>query len=81
MVSGGRRGSIVLAGERKGSSTHSGEWRGSAVLSGASSLLHLGRAAQGQRENTETVAKLPQPAQPRYHARGARPEDHVITKY
>ena len=30
-------------------------------------------------ENTETVAKLPQPAQPRYHTRGARPEDHVIT--
>ena len=35
----------------------------------------------GQRENTETVAKLPQPAQPRYHAWGARPEDHVITNY
>ena len=38
----------------------------------------------GQRENTETVAKqkqLPQPAQPRYHARCARPEDHVITNY
>ena len=35
----------------------------------------------GQRENTETVAKLPKPAQPRYHARGARPEDHVITNY
>ena len=32
-----------------------------------------------QRENTETVAKLPQPAQPRYHAWGARPEDYVIT--
>ena len=31
-----------------------------------------------QRENTETVAKLPQPAQPRYRAWGARPEDHVI---
>ena len=31
-----------------------------------------------QRENTETVAKL---TQPRYHARGARPEDHVITNY
>ena len=28
------------------------------------------RAAPGQRENTETVAKLPQPAQPRYHVRG-----------
>ena len=82
MVSGGRRGSIVLAGERKGSSSHLGEWRGSGVLSGASSLFHLGRAAPGQRENSETVAKqkqLPQPAQPRYHARGARPEDHVIT--
>ena len=37
--------------------------------------------APGQRENTETVAKLPQPAQPRYHAWGARPEDHVITNY
>ena len=44
-------------------------------------LLHLGRAAPGQRENTETVAKLPQPAQPRYQAWGARPEDHVITNY
>ena len=29
----------------------------------------------------ETVAKLPQPAQPRYRAWGARPEDHVITNY
>ena len=56
MVSGERRGGIVLAGERKGSSSHSGEWRGSGVLSGASSLLHLGRAEPGQRENTETVA-------------------------
>ena len=37
--------------------------------------------APGQRENTETVAKLPQPAQPRYHAPGARPEYHVITNY
>ena len=81
VVSGGRRGSIVLTGERKGSSSHSEEWRGSGVLSGASSLLHLGCAAPGQRENTETVAKLPQPAQPRYHARGARPVDHVITNY
>ena len=57
------------------------QWRGSDVLSGASSLLHLGRAAPGQREHTETVAKLPQPAQPRHHAWGARPEDHVITNY
>ena len=53
LVSGGRRGSIVLAGERKGSSSHSGEWRGSGVLSGASSLLDLtladlGRAAPGR---------------------------------
>ena len=42
------------------------------------------RATPGQREITETVAKqkqLPQPAQPRYHARGARPEDHVINIY
>ena len=78
VVCGGRTGSIILAGERKGSSSHSGEWRGSGVLSGASSLLHLGRAAPGQRENTETVAKLPQPAQPRYHehAWGERPEYH-----
>ena len=45
----GEEGSIVLAGERKGSSSHSGEWRGSGILSGASSLLHLGRAAPGQR--------------------------------
>ena len=43
-----------------------------------SSLLHLGRTAPGQRENTETFAKLPQPAQPRYNARDAHPEDHVI---
>ena len=43
----------------------------------------LGRAAPGQRENTETVAKqkqLPQPAQPTMRG-GARPEDHVITNY
>ena len=33
------------------------------------------------RAGTETVAKLPQPAQPKYHARGARSEDHVITNY
>ena len=57
------------------------EWRGNGVLSGASSLLHLGRAAPGQRENTKTVVKLPQPAQPRYHAQGAHPEDHVFTDY
>ena len=58
----------VSAGERKGSSNHSGEWRDSGVLSGA-----MARAVSctwavlrrpGQRENTETVAKLPQPAQP-----------------
>ena len=49
------------------------------VVVSASCLLHLGRAAPGQRENTEIVAKVPQPAQPRNHARGARPEDHVIT--
>ena len=49
------------------------EWRGSGVLSGAGSLLHLGRAAPWQRENTETVAKLPQPAQPSLDTmRGAR---------
>ena len=75
--------SLPGAGQRKGSSSHSGEWRDSGVLSGAmawreqSSLLHLG--GPGQRENTETVAKLPQPAQPIYRAWGARPKDHVIT--
>ena len=47
-------------------------------LARAVSCMHLGRAAPGQRENTETVAKLPQP---RYHAWCARPEDHVITNY
>ena len=54
VVSGGRRGSIVLAGERKGSSSHSGEWRDSGVLwrHGASSLLHLGRAACRDRGKT-----------------------------
>ena len=77
--------SIVLAGERKGSSSHSGEWRDSGVLSGAIARAvscTLGAAVlrrPGQRENTETVAKLPQPAQPRYRAWGAHPEDHVIT--
>ena len=54
----------------------SGEILGSGVLSGASSLLHLDRAAPGPRENTETVAKqkqLPQPAQPSLDTmRGAR---------
>ena len=38
-------------------------------------------AVLSQRENTETVAKLPQPAQHRYHSRGARPEDDVIINY
>ena len=41
--------------------------------------LGLCCAGPGQRENTETVAKLPQPAQPRYRAWGARPKNHVIT--
>ena len=53
------------------------------MYSTSSLLLHyiaLGpQGRTGQRENTETVAKLPQPAQPRYHAWGAHPEDHVIT--
>ena len=39
----------------------------------------------GQRENTETVAKQKQPPSaglaPGYHARGARPVDHVSTNY
>ena len=42
--------------------------------------LARGKAAAVTRESGE-VAKLPQPAQPRYHAWGARPEDHVITNY
>ena len=83
VTSGGRRGSVVLAGERKGSSSHSGEWRDSGVLSGAMaravSCTWAVLCRPGQRENTETVAKLPQPAQPRYRAWGARPKDHVIT--
>ena len=58
-----------------------GEVAAYSLAHGASSLLHLGRTAPGQRENTETVAKLPQPAQPRYHARGARPKYHVIINY
>ena len=33
VVSGGRRGSSVLAGVREGSSSHSGEWRGIAACS------------------------------------------------
>ena len=50
--------------------------------SGEVAAYSLARAVPwGQRENTETVAKLPQPAQPRYHARGARPEDHVSNNY
>ena len=54
VISGGRRGSVVLAGERRSSSSHSGEWRGSGVLSGASSLLHLGRAVrpEGKHRNS-----------------------------
>ena len=65
MVSGGRRGGGVLAGERKGSGSHSGEWRGSGVLSGAREkamevTCTCTWAAQGQRENTGTVAKQKQ---------------------
>ena len=74
VVSGGRRGSIVLACERKGT-RESGEVAAYS-LARAVSCTWAFRAAQGrteQRENTETVAKLPQP---RYHAWGARPEDH-----
>ena len=59
----------------------SGEVAAYSLARAVSCTCSLGRAAPGQRENTETVAKLPQPAQPRYHARGARPEDHVITNY
>ena len=44
--------------------------------------LNLGRAAPASRDRGKTpeiVAKLPQPAQPRCRAWGARPKDHVIT--
>ena len=68
MVSGGRRGSSVLAGEKKCSGSHSGEWRGRGVLSCAREkamavTITCTWAAPdaGQRENTETVAKQKQP--------------------
>ena len=38
---------------------HSGEWRGSGVLSGASSLLHLGRSAQHR--DVRDRGKTPKP--------------------
>ena len=81
VVSGGRRGSSVLAGERKGSSSHSGEWRGSGVLSGArekATAVSCTWAMPGQRENTETVAKQKQlPSASLDSMRGARA--HKIT--
>ena len=49
---GGTSPGIVAVRGAKGAGLHA--WRGSGVLSGASSLLHLGRAAPGQRENTKT---------------------------
>ena len=58
VVSGGRRGSIVLAGERKGSSSHLGEWRGSGILSGASSLLHSLTWAVPRRDRGKTPKPL-----------------------
>ena len=62
----------------------------SGVLSGvrekatAVSFTWAALRRDGQRENTETVAKQKQLAafnQPRYHARGVRPKDHVSTNY
>ena len=53
-------------------------WREQSLALGRPAV-HAAPAGFGRRENTETVAKLPQPAQPRYRAWGARPEDHVIT--
>ena len=58
----------------------SGEVAAYSLARAVSCTWAVPRRDPGQRENTETVAK-PQPAQPRYHARGARPEDHVITNY
>ena len=75
VVSGGRRGSIVLAGERK-DTRESGEVAAYSLARAVSCTWTVPRSSQGRtgkRENTETVAKLPQPAQPRYHAWGARP--------
>ena len=49
---------------------------------GASSLLHLGRAAGRDRGKTPKplLSCLSRPSlAPRYRAWGARPEDHVIT--
>ena len=54
--------------------------KAAAVTCHSLALADLGRAAPGQREITETVAQLPQPAQPRYHAWGARPKDHFIQR-
>ena len=66
MVCGGRRGSIVYS-------------------------LARGKAVAVTRESGEVAAysctwavprqERAQPAQPRYHARGARPEGHVITNF
>ena len=63
VVSGGRRGSIVLAGERKGSSSHSGEWRDSGVLSGAMArAVYVSCAALAGTEGKHRNRWLPQPA-------------------
>ena len=90
VISGGRRGSVVLAGERTpGKAAAVTRERGEVARAACS--LALARAvsctwaAPGQRENTETVAKQKQlPSAglaPSYHARGARPEDHMSANY
>ena len=60
----------VVSGGRRGSGSHSGEWRGSGVLSGArekTTAVTCTWAAQGQRENTGSVAnqkQLPSASRP-----------------
>ena len=87
VISGGRRGSVVLAGERTPGKAAAVTERGE-VAQAACSLARAVSctwAAPGQRENTETVVKQKQLPSvglaPSYHARGARPEDHVSANY
>ena len=80
VVSGGRRGSSVLAGERKGSSSHSGEWRGSGVLSGArekATAVSFTWAAPRRDVLRETITKQHLPSAGLDIMRGARA--HKIT--
>ena len=87
VVSGGKRSGSVLAGESKGSGSHSGEWRGSDVLScarekatGRHSLACNWAGPRQDRKTPKPLLSRSSRLQPRYHARGARPEDHVSTK-